>query len=53
MTPTELKAHVRAIQRAVESLLPEDEPDCTREWVYETAVKVIADRLRQQGAEPK
>lgn len=48
MKKSELKDHVRAIQRAVESLLPEDEPDCTRDWVYETAVNVIADRLARQ-----
>lgn len=41
----DLKAHVRAIQRAVEMQLPEDEPDDVRPWVYETAVKVMIDRL--------
>lgn len=48
MTKKELKEHVRAIQLAVERLLPEDEPDCVRPWVYETAVKVLAARLRPQ-----
>jgi hypothetical protein len=48
MTRSELKEHARAIQRAVETLLPEDEPDCVRPWVYETAVKVIADRIGRQ-----
>jgi hypothetical protein len=46
MKQTEVRGHVAAIKRAVEAQLPEDEPDCVRTWVYETAVKVMAERLR-------
>lgn len=45
MTKSDLKAHVQAVQRAIAATLPEDEPDFTRPWVYEAAVKVIADRV--------
>lgn len=45
MNKKELAEHVRAIQRAVEAKLPEDEPDDVRPWVYETAVRVMAERL--------
>jgi hypothetical protein len=30
---------VRQIQDAVINQLPEDEPDCTRVWVYDTAIR--------------
>ncbi len=39
-----LASDVRAIQQAVEAQLPEDEPDCVRPWVYETAVRVMTER---------
>ena len=44
-TKKAIAEHVRAIQRAVEAKLPEDEPDDVRPWVYETAVKVMIQRL--------
>ena len=49
MKRVELADHVRAIQRAVEAKLPEDEPDCVQRWVYETAVRVMADRIAGGG----
>lgn len=45
VTKAERTAHVKAIQSAVEAALPEDEPDDVRPWVYELAVKVMAERL--------
>ena len=45
MTKKELGEHVRAIQRAVEAQLPEDEHDDVRPWVYRLAVRVMATRL--------
>lgn len=45
MTKAELSDHVRAIQRAVEAELPEDEHDDVRPWVYRKAVEVMAERL--------
>lgn len=50
VTKAELAEHVRAIQRAVEAQLPEDEPDCVQPWVYETAVKTMAQRLTAAGS---
>lgn len=40
--------HVRAIKAAVEAQLPEDDPDCVHQWVYETAVAVMDDRLKDR-----
>lgn len=45
LTKKQLAEHVAAIQEAVEAQLPEDEPDCVHRWVYETAVKVLVERL--------
>lgn len=45
-TRAERRRLVAAIKKAVEAKLPEDEPDCVRTWVYETAVDVVVGALR-------
>jgi hypothetical protein len=40
LSRAELKRLVAAAQRAVESNLPEDEPDYTAKWVYEEAIQL-------------
>jgi hypothetical protein len=40
LSRAELKRLVAAAQRAVESKLPEDEPDYTAKWVYEEAIQL-------------
>lgn len=45
MNKADTAGHVVAIKQAVARQLPEDEHDHTATWVYETAVKVLAERL--------
>lgn len=40
LSRADLKRLVHAAQRAVESQLPEDEPDYTATWVYEEAIQL-------------
>lgn len=47
-----LKLAIADIRRTVESMLPEDEPDCTAAWVYRVAIEACARPSESQKVKP-